>query len=120
MSVTHANVPNDHQKGEVQFTCGTVASAGDNTAISAPSNQQEIVVLAFSIQQESQTGMVIKLKDDDDNEVWRIYTAGDGEGTTVVLNEPWHVGKQNAVELNLDNANTVGYSFQYYIQQIPA
>lgn len=120
MSVTHANVPRDRQNNVTQTVEGTCADSGLNTIIAAPTNNQRIVITAFTIQQASPTGTVINIVSGTTN-LWRVYGVSDGDGVTMTLNEfPIHLNKAEALKLRLDGANTVSYSFQYYIEQMPA
>ena len=109
----------DVEEKTLLFATGTAAVSGDNTIIASPSVNQEIVIVAIQIQNESvsETLAIIKFGS---TAKWRFLAKEKGSGFTIPIQNgyAWHVGVNTAVVLNLNGANQFGYNIIYYTKAV--
>lgn len=101
------------------FATGTAAESGDNTIIVSPGVNQEIVIVAVQIQNESLNETLAILKFGSTAK-WRILAKEKGVGFVIPIPNgyAWHVGANTAVVLNLNRANQFGYNIIYYTKAV--
>lgn len=98
----------------------TASTTGDNEIIAAPGAGVRIVVLAFVIQNESATATTMILRSAATSNGWRILgqNQGDGLSKDFTLARPWKLNTNEALNLNLDGANSCGASVMYYTEEV--
>jgi hypothetical protein len=97
---------------------GTIATSGDNTIISAPGAGIRICLTGIFFQQESTTATTILLKDGSTVKK-RFFGVLQGDGIPPIVYPQGIELKltvNTALVLNISSANTVGYSFEYYLE----
>lgn len=99
---------------------GTVASSGDNTLITAPGAGFRIVLLSWSWWNETATDTTAILKSTSINPIDRyVQTAkGNGKILTLPTNYVVKLAENEALVLNLSDANSHGYSLLYYTEAV--
>jgi hypothetical protein len=107
---------NETVKTTIQYT-GTVSTSGDTTLIAAPGAGQKIVIVSYTVQNESGSSTVILLKDGSTTKR-RLWTEQkvDGESKTFPFNAYWRLSTNSALAINLSGANQVGVSIDYFIE----
>ena len=95
--------------------CGTVATSGHNSLISAPGDGHNIVVVSFAIQNEAGTANTILLEDGT-TAVKRCHAAkeSDGLSQSFAPGHAWVLSNNAALQINLSASTQVGYSISYY------
>lgn len=95
---------------------GTAASAGDNTMVAAPGSGNQIAVTALVLQNESDTATTMIAKWGS-TEAIRVLgqNQGDGIALTFPAGRELVGGDDQPLLLNLDGANSCGYSVIYYV-----
>jgi hypothetical protein len=97
---------------------GTKNGNGDNELIAAPAAGNRIVIVRYSIQNESTTATTLILKDGA-TAFSRVLAQNQGDGLTV----HYPVGREKrltaatALNMNLSGANSCGYSVDYFIER---
>jgi hypothetical protein len=97
---------------------GTKAESGDNTIIAATDANNRIVIVSFSIQNESATATTMILKDG--ATAFRRclgQNQGDGIAITYTPGREKRLSAAAALVLNLSGANACGYSVDYFIER---
>jgi hypothetical protein len=97
----------------------TKAASGDNALIAAPGASTRIVVSAFTIQNESATATTMVLKSGSTAKFrWLGHNQGDGLVMAFPPGREWRLGTNEALNLNLDGANSCGYSVVYWTETV--
>ena len=96
----------------------TKSATGDNEIVAAPASGYRLVVVAFIIQNESSTATTMILRSADTTNGWRVLAQNQGDGLTRTFSPgfPWKLGEAEALNLNLDGANSCGVSVMYYTE----
>lgn len=98
--------------------CDTFAALGNNTVIAAPTvPARRIVILAFTIQNESVTPTTMILRSGSSTNGWRVLAQNQGDGLSKTFS-PGHAWKLNQNEpliLNLSGTNSCSCSVQYLL-----
>jgi hypothetical protein len=97
---------------------GTIATSGDNTIVAAPGSGIRVCLTNILFQQESTTPTVILLKDGSTVKK-RFFGVLQGDGIPPITYPQGFELKltaNTALILNISSANTVGYSFEYYLE----
>lgn len=97
-------------------TCeqSSASASGDNTLVAAPGAGKKYEITKLTIQLEAQTATLAILKCSS-RDFQRIYMVEEGDGIT----EEYHpmncpeTGEDEAIVLNLDGANQVGWTLHY-------
>ena len=99
---------------------GTRAVAGDNQLVVAPGVGQRLVVTAFVIQNESAIALIMRLRSAATANGWRCLgqSQGDGLAMTFGPGSEWRLNENEALNLELSNANTCAISISYYTEAI--
>lgn len=93
---------------------GTAATSGDNSIISAPGAGNRIRVYEFQLQLEADTATTVIVKSGSTS-IRRVYmkAASDGIIWQWQLGQELVCGTNEALQINLSGANTVGYVVRY-------
>ena len=104
--------------GPLNYLCATVAALGVTQLIAAPGAGQRIVVVVFVIQNESQTGTTMILRDGG-NDRWRYLAASQGDKLDMVFEagSEWRLSADAALNIVLSGANQCGYSIAYHVER---
>lgn len=104
--------------GPLNYLCNTVAASGVTQLLAAPGAGQRIVVVAFHLQNESQTGTTIILRDGGSNR-WRFLGQNQGDGLAMVFapGSEWRLSANAALNIVLSGANQCGYSIAYHVER---
>ena len=96
---------------------GTKAGAGDNELIATPGAGQRIVVAFWSVQLEATVATVILMKSGATN-VYRFRAGNQGDtfGLDYFPGREWNLAENEALNANLDAANSVGYNVGYWTE----
>ena len=97
---------------------GTVSSSGDNEVIAAPGASTRIVVVKALIQNESETKTLVLVKSGSTTKRRLLLKGEYGFGALLEFDpgREWGLGANEALKLNLDGANQVGYTIDYYTE----
>ena len=105
------------KSGSIIQISGTKSASGDNTVVASPGATQQIVVSAFTIQNESDTATTMILQNGSDTtDAWRNLGQNQGDGLAMTLKVPWRLDPGAALILNLSGANSCGFNVQYWIE----
>jgi hypothetical protein len=98
----------------------TKSATGDNEIVAAPGADVRIVVLSFLMQNESSTATTMILRSAATTNGWRYLGQSQGDSLSMVfsLARPWKLGTNEALNLNLDGANSCGMSVAYYTESV--
>lgn len=100
---------------------GTGSSSGDNEVVATPGAGYRLVVTTFVMQNESASATTLILRSGTSStNGWRILgqNQGDGLAMALPLGDPWRLGEDEALNLNLSGANQCGYSVRYYTESV--
>ena len=99
---------------------GTVASTGDNILIVAPGAGFRIVLVSWSWWNESSTDTTAILKSTSINPIDRYVQTAKGLGklSPIPANYVVKLAENEALVLNLSDANSHGYSLLYYTEAV--
>jgi len=98
---------------------GTKAGAGDNELVATPGAGQRIVVAFWSVQLEATVATVILMKSGATN-VYRFRAGNQGDmfGLDYFPGREWNLAANEALNMNLDAANSVGYNVGYWTEAV--
>lgn len=99
--------------------CGTAASSGDNTVISAPGAGVKIVIAWIVLQGLSTTATTIKLTNGASGTVInQVLAQNQGDGLAMVYSPDARpkLSANTALIMNLSGANSCGYNIGYYTE----
>lgn len=98
------------------YVTGSKSSSGDNTLIAAQAGVQ-IVVTALQVQLEASTATLGIIKFGSTAK-WRVHMENKGDGLLMIFprGSEWYLPTNEALVLNLDGANQVGYSVEYHTE----
>ena len=96
---------------------GTKAGAADNELVATPGAGQRIVVAFWSVQLEATVATVILMKSGATN-VYRFRAGNQGDtfGLDYFPGREWNLAENEALNVNLDAANSVGYNVGYWTE----
>ena len=99
---------------------GTRAVMGDNQLVAAPGVGNRLVVTAFVIQNESAIALIMRLRSAVTANGWRCLgqSQGDGLAMTFGPGSEWRLNENEALNLELSNANTCAISISYYTEAV--
>lgn len=103
----------------LSYVSGTKASSGDNELVATPGAGLRLVVVSFVIQNESAVATVMILRSAT-TPVWRVLGQNQGDGLTkdFPMGYEWKLAENEALNLNLDGANSCGYSVAYRLESV--
>ena len=98
---------------------GTKAGAADNELVATPGAGQRIVVAFWSVQLEATVATVILMKSGATN-VYRFRAGNQGDmfGMDYFPGREWNLAANEALNVNLDAANSVGYNVGYWTEAV--
>lgn len=96
---------------------GTKATTGPTTVIPAPAATQQIIIVAYTLQNETTTAQTILLANTAGSILQRVRAAGDGDGISRSRVEK-PVGPGLGLSISISAAAQVGYSIDYYVEDI--
>jgi len=98
---------------------GTKAGAADNELVATPGAGQRIVVAFWSVQLEATVATVILMKSGATN-VYRFRAGNQGDmfGLDYFPGREWNLAANEALNMNLDAANSVGYNVGYWTEAV--
>lgn len=104
-------------RGAIIRLVGTTNTLGVNTLVAAPGAGLRIIVRYFLIQNESQTGTTIILRDGG-ADAFRKLLPSQGDSLELVLDagNEWELATNVALNLVLSGANQIGYSIGYWVE----
>lgn len=101
----------------ILFATGVAGSNGNNTLVADPGSGQAIRIVALMIQNESavKTTAIVYFGA---TAKWRFLAKEEGVGYVLPIppGHVWSVGVGNALVLNLNGANNIGYNVAYYLE----
>lgn len=99
---------------------GTKAASGDNELVAAPGAGNRLVVTAFVIQNESTTAVIMRLRSASTANGWRCLGEHQADGLSMVFpaGEGWELNENEALNLELSDADTCAYSVRYYTASV--
>lgn len=98
---------------------GTFATSGDNTAIPAGAAGTRIVVCSYRIQNHTATAQTVLMKHGSGDAETRPLRCGDdssGDSRVYSPDTEMRLPADTALVLNLSAADTVGYYFEYFLE----
>jgi hypothetical protein len=99
----------------ITTVAGTASTSGDNTLVAAPGSGVKLVIVAFTIQNESTTATTILLKSGSTTKRRALLQSqGDGYGVVFPAGREWKLGTNEALVLNLSGANSHNYTVDHY------
>ena len=98
----------------------TIAVAGNNEVVAAPSSGQRIVVTAFHIQNETATATTMILRAGTSTNGWRYLAQTQGADLTMIfaMGHEWRLPADTGLYLWLSGANSCNYSIAYYLENV--
>jgi hypothetical protein len=107
----------------LSVAASTAASSGDNTLVAAPGAGKRLVLVAYTLQNESSTATTMILYDGpstDAKPIARILGQNQGDGVSKVLpaGHMKPLTENKALVLNLSGANSCGYTAWYYTEDV--
>ena len=104
--------------GPLNYLSSTVSATGPTQLLAAPGAGQRIVVVAFVLQNESQTGTTIILRDGTSDR-WRYLGQSQGDHLSMVFapGSEWRLSANAALNIVLSGNNQCGYSIAYHVER---
>jgi hypothetical protein len=99
--------------GKSTILCATEDTSGDTALVAAPGAGKAIVIDWCILQNESATATTIQLKSGSTAKV-RYLAQYQGDG--LALAYPLKLAANEALNINLSGANSVGYTIAYHIE----
>lgn len=101
----------------------TAAVSGDNTLVAAPGASNRLVLVGYTMQNESATATTMILYNGastDASPIARILGQNQGDGVSTILpgGRLFRLTANKALVLNLSGANSCGYTMWYYTEAV--
>jgi hypothetical protein len=104
----------------VDYACGTVSSTGGVTVVNSPASGKRIVITRLKVQNESATETLAQVKAASTVLERLLLDATKGTGETLIypIDARPKGGDAEAISIDLDGANQVGYTIHYYEEDV--